>query len=75
MRLYSVTVTFVLRTFTSASTGSLTIRRFANSASSAISTVSSLYGALSNFAWSDGANAGLKSLEVTEVTAEEIPSV
>lgn len=75
MHLYSVTVTFVVRTFSSTSTGSLTVRRFANSAASAISTVSSLYGALSNFAWSDGQNAGLKYLEVTEVTAEEIPSV
>ena len=72
MHLYSVVINFVVRTYSTSSNGSLTLRRFANSAASAISTVSSLYGALSNFAWADGTNAGLKYLEVTEVTATEI---
>lgn len=74
MHLYNVTVSFIVRPTdsTTSSTGSLVVRRYANSAASAIATVSSLYGALSNFAWGSGDNAGLKYLEVTDVTASEI---
>lgn len=76
MHLYDVTVSFIIRATASSTstTGSLVVKRYANSAASAISTVSSLYGALSNFAWATGTNAGLKYLEVTEVTATEITS-
>ena len=72
MHLYEVTIEFVLRSASSQQTYTLTVYRFANSSASAIATVSSLIGAISNFAFSTGTNAGKKQLEVTETSATEI---
>lgn len=72
MRLYLVTIYYTLRGASTATSNNLVIRRYANSASSAIATVSALFGSLSNFSWDTGDNAGLRSLEVDEVTASEI---
>lgn len=72
MNLYHVTVTFELRTSTTSSEGTLSVRRYANSAGQAISVVSSLFSSLSNYTWNTGANEGKKLLEVTNVEAEEL---
>lgn len=77
MREYVVTITYFIRPTdsTTSSPTTLAVRRFANSGSSAIACVSSLFGALSNFAWATGTNAGLKYLEIAEVSSAEVINV
>lgn len=77
MHEYVVTISYIIRPTdsTTSATASLVVRRFANSGASAIASVSSLFGALSNFAWATGTNAGLKYLEIAEVTSAEVINV
>lgn len=72
MHLYDVTVTFVLRSPNASQTYTLEVYRYANSAASAMATVGSLVGSMSNFSHATGTNAGKKQLEVTQISATEI---
>lgn len=77
MREYMVTISYIIRPTesTTSPVATLVVRRYANSGASAISSVSSLFGALSNFAWAIGTNAGQKYLEIAEVSAAEVINV
>lgn len=72
MRLYDVSVRFVIRSSDSSQSYDLEVYRYANSAASAMATVSSLVGSMSNFAWASGTYAGKKQVEVTLLSAVEI---
>ena len=54
MNVYNVVVTYVVRAEGSTTTHTIPILRKANSASNAISSVSALFGALSNYVDSNG---------------------
>lgn len=77
MREYMVTISYIIRPTdsTTSAVATLAVRRYANSGASAIASVSSLFGALSNFAWATGTNAGLKYLEIAEVSSAEVINV
>lgn len=77
MHEYVVTISYIIRPTdsTTSSAATLVVRRFANSGASAIASVSSLFGALSNFAWATGTNAGLKYLEIAEISSAEVINV
>ena len=72
MHLYDVTVAFVIRSANAQQTYTLEVYRFANSAASAMATVGSLLGSMSNFSYATGTNAGKKQLELTQISATEI---
>lgn len=77
MHEYMLTISYIIRPTdsTTSSVATLTVRRYANSGASAIASVSSLFGSLSNFAWATGDNAGLKYLEIAEVSCAEVINV
>ena len=72
MRLYVVSVTFIIRSLNGSTADSLEVFRYANSAASAMAAVGSLLGAISNFAFSTGTNEGKKQLEITQISATEL---
>lgn len=70
MKAYTVTVGYEYYDGTTTTIETISFQRYANNSSAAISTVSALFGALSNYVYENGT----KAITIRQVAANEIES-